>query len=94
MSRFGSIDVTVHGTVQGVGFRLTTCRISRDFDVTGTVANQSDGTVRILAEGETSELEAFLDAVRKSRLGSLLTDMDISRGRSSNRWQGFEIQYS
>lgn len=51
------------GHVQGVGFRYTTTNIAARFAVAGYVQNMSDGSVRLVAEGEKSEAEAFLDAV-------------------------------
>ena len=56
--------VCFSGYVQGVGFRYTTCRIAGAFDVTGTVRNMPDGSVECVVEGETAEIDAFLDAVR------------------------------
>lgn len=59
---------TVHftGRVQGVGFRATTSDIARHFEVTGQVRNLPDGRVRLVAEGEASQLEAFVDRVRNA----------------------------
>ena len=95
MPKHEAIQVTVHGTVQGVGFRATTAMTARKFEIHGTVRNQADGTVFIEAEGRPEELDAFLDAIRASRLGSLLTRMDITRGTATGRFSGggFRIQY-
>ena len=51
------------GTVQGVGFRFTTCRIANGFAVVGWVKNLSDGSVRVVAEGSREELAAFRNAI-------------------------------
>ena len=67
------------GRVQGVGFRATTAHIAIDFDITGWVRNEADGSVRVVAQGDTQTVTDFLDAVEQffaqhaqaSRNGSL-----------------------
>lgn len=56
---------TVHftGCVQGVGFRYTTRRIAARYPVAGYVQNLPDGSVRLVAEGESKDLRAFVSAV-------------------------------
>lgn len=58
---------TVHysGNVQGVGFRLATVRIARDYPVTGWVKNLKDGRVQLVVEGPEESVERFLKAVRE-----------------------------
>ncbi len=62
---------TVHftGRVQGVGFRYQTLQVARGFDVTGYVSNLADGRVRLEAEGERAEVEAFVAAVQEQMEG-------------------------
>lgn len=61
------VAVRVHytGRVQGVGFRFTTTEIARRYAVGGWVKNLPDGSVELEAEGEPSEVEDFLTAVRE-----------------------------
>ena len=53
------MELTVQGTVQGVGFRPFVYRLARDFKIGGTIANTSQGVV-IQAEGLTLDLDNFL----------------------------------
>lgn len=58
-----ALRATVHGRVQGVGFRDATVRRARDLGLQGWVRNEPDGTVRVHAEGapeHVAQLEAFL----------------------------------
>ena len=57
------MHLNYHGRVQGVGFRYSTRNISRQFCVHGFVRNLTDGTVELVAQGESQELEAFLTAI-------------------------------
>lgn len=52
------------GNVQGVGFRATAAAIARRHAVRGWVRNLSDGRVELLADGESSVVDAFLAEVR------------------------------
>lgn len=53
------------GSVQGVGFRYTARQLAEYRQVTGYVMNLSDGRVEILAEGQQSEVEAFIDEISR-----------------------------
>lgn len=48
------------GHVQGVGFRYSTTRVAREFEVSGTVRNLADGRVHVVVEGVEDEVDAFL----------------------------------
>ncbi len=54
------IDITVIGRVQGVAFRWYTVRRAADLGLVGWVRNQPDGSVRIVAEGPRTALEALV----------------------------------
>ena len=45
------------GRVQGVGFRDFVCRIGQSIGLSGYAKNLSDGTVEIVAEGESAKIE-------------------------------------
>jgi acylphosphatase len=57
------------GTVQGVGFRMTTRRIATQFAVGGYVRNLADGRVEVVVAGETEEIGRFLAAVAERMAG-------------------------
>lgn len=48
------------GKMQGVGMRSTACMIALEMGVHGTVRNCSDGSVEIVAQGPSEQLEKFL----------------------------------
>lgn len=62
-------NVRFRGTVQGVGFRYTACRVAAHFDVTGYVRNLPDGSVELVAEGEDREIDALLRELRDAMAG-------------------------
>ena len=51
--------ITVTGKVQGVGFRAACAREAKSIGVAGAVRNLADGSVQVVAEGTTAQLEAL-----------------------------------
>lgn len=58
------LDVRVRGRVQGVGFRVFALREAMALGLAGFVANEADGSVRVVAEGPRPDLEALLERLR------------------------------
>jgi acylphosphatase len=54
------LEATVYGRVQGVSFRYYTQQKANELNLTGWVANQPDGTVRVVAEGPADQVEQLL----------------------------------
>ena len=54
------LEAQVYGDVHGVSFRAFAAREARSRAITGTVSNTAEGSVLVIAEGETHELESFL----------------------------------
>jgi len=70
------------GRVQGVGFRFTAHRIADRCQLTGFVRNLSDGTVEMLAQGQTEDIsdcirdieETFPDYIRETKIEEIPHD--------------------
>ena len=78
--------------MQGVGFRYFALDAARREGLHGYVANQDDGTVEAVAEGEAESLERFERALRRgpsrSRVEHVIVDeLEPSQGNS-----GFNIR--
>ena len=79
------------GRVQGVGFRITACRVAMGYEVTGTVRNLPDGRVELIAEGAREELEAFREGIRGSGLNGFIRDEQVAWSGGAGAYRGFEI---
>lgn len=55
------LDITVTGRVQGVFFRDSTRQFCEQRGITGFAKNDSDGSVKIEAEGDKDKLQELLD---------------------------------
>tara|TARA_B100000959_G_scaffold278617_1_gene337280 strand:+ start:335 stop:547 length:213 start_codon:yes stop_codon:yes gene_type:complete len=61
------------------------------YDVLGIIRNLPDGQVELIAEGELTELEEFLQAIRDSGLRRNVQDEDIVWEDAQDEFRGFEI---
>ncbi len=77
----------VVGRVQLVMFRDFVTREARSLGIKGTVKNNPDGSVSIVAEGEEVLLHAFLELVGK---GPILARVDKVTGELSEPLGGFK----
>lgn len=57
-------SVKAIGRVQGVGFRRNVQQLARQYGLAGSVANQPDGNVIILVQGDDSKIDSFLGSIR------------------------------
>ena len=83
-------EVFFSGTVQGVGFRYTTLRVARDFDVVGTVQNLPDRRVKMVVEGTPDTIEQFIHAVCESMRGNV-SGTETHRFPATHEFSGFQI---
>ena len=77
--------------MQGVGFRLTTCRIAGRYTVLGYVQNLTDGRVQVVAEGLGTELDKFLSELCQ-RMEHLIREVEVSVSVATGEFQVFEIR--
>jgi acylphosphatase len=66
------LRIKVEGLVQGVSFRIGALRLARKLSVAGFVQNEGDGSLLIEIEGESAQLEQF---VEWSRIGPPLAEV-------------------
>lgn len=80
------------GHVQGVGFRYSAKQIASGFDVTGWVKNLPDGRVELFVQAfDTDEVEAFLEDIQQSNLGSHIREREVSSVAAQGGLRGFSI---
>ena len=65
--------------------------IAERFEIAGWVRNEADGTVRCVAQGEVSELDAFVEAVQEA-MGGNITDTRTSHRERRGDLDGFTIR--
>lgn len=83
--------VIVHGNVHGVGFRAMTRRIALQVGVTGIVRNCPEGTVEIIAQGSSTQLNDFLEQLRNSPGTGRIDSMDTQIRPEKTHYSTFQI---
>ncbi len=86
------MDATVHGRVQGVGFRYFIVRRASNLDLTGWVANDADGSVRCVAEGPRPALEALLSILEVGPAGAIVDRVTTAWGPATGGFRAFEVR--
>ena len=85
-------EITFHGQVQGVGFRMKTEHIASGHEVTGWVRNQPDGTVHCVVEGENAAISAFLSQVQDTMSGYIVDTHEL-QAEATGEFTTFEVRY-
>jgi acylphosphatase len=86
------LEATVRGRVQGVGFRVFALREASYLELDGFVANEMDGSVRVVAEGPRPALDALLERLEDGPpagfVDRVITRWEPARGMAP----GFRIE--
>jgi acylphosphatase len=82
--------VTVHGWVQGVGFRVTVARAATARGVAGWARNARGGTLEAVFEGEPEAVESMLRLCREGPRGAEVDRVDVF-DEEPEGLRGFEI---
>lgn len=90
-SRLERREVYYTGHVQGVGFRFATQGVARRFRVAGYVRNLPDGRVELIVEGESAELDAFLQAVA-DRMQEYIRHAQVATLAARGEFDGFTVR--
>lgn len=72
-----SVILTIHGQVQGVGFRYYVQQKADLLGITGFVKNQPKGIVYVEAEGEPEQLHLFIHFCQQGPSHAWIEKVDI-----------------
>lgn len=84
-------EARVHGLVQGVFFRHFTRIAAQELGLTGSVANQPDGTVYVVAEGSRKNLDALLGWLHHGPDLARVDHVDVKWSQSLSEQPSFTI---
>ncbi len=85
------IELQIHGRVQGVAFRWSAQREALSVGLTGWVRNRLDGSVQVVAEGETEYLQTFLAWAHGGPDHAAVERVDVTWGDATDCHTTFEI---
>ena len=87
------LNARVSGVVQAVGFRYWTVRKAEELGLTGTVRNNDDGSVGIVAEGPQSVVLELRRWLRSPEAPGRVDDVEESVSAASGEFAGFQVGY-
>lgn len=79
----------VSGRVQGVGFRWFTMEQASVEGIAGWVRNRPDGSVEVVAEGESESMTRFERAIRQGPPRARVDDVDTEILTPTGRFAAF-----
>lgn len=86
------LEAVVRGRVQGVGFRWFVVRRAAELGLTGWVANRSDGSVQVVAEGPAGVLVRLVEQLRQGPSGASVSAVDQHRLPPTGGFHRFSIR--
>ncbi|MBW8010127.1 MAG: acylphosphatase [Chloroflexi bacterium] len=86
------IQATVHGRVQGVGFRYFVLENAKRLNLTGWTRNRFNRTVEVVAEGEDEKLRQLLHVLGSGPRASNVINVDYYWQSATREFEKFKIR--
>jgi acylphosphatase len=86
------LSATVRGGVQGVGYRVFVQGVAHALALDGWVANRSDGSVEVVAEGPAAALERLVDRLREGPPAATVRTVEVHMEPARGQLAGFAIR--
>jgi len=94
MDELNAIKATVHGRVQGVFFRVSTRKVARELELSGTVRNLPGWKeVEIHAEGEKAQVEKLIEYLKTGPAGARVEKVEVEWLEYTGGYTGFNVIY-
>lgn len=87
------LQATIIGRVQMVMYRDFAQRKARKLGLVGTVQNQKDGSVQVVAEGDEQRLNEYIKYLNRGSILSKVKNVRISWFEPSGQFTDFLILY-
>ena len=82
----------ITGRVQGVGFRWFTSRVAKELDISGTVQNHPDGSVRVHAKGAPALLDQLETTIGRGPAAARVEAVESMEPSQVVKTDGFRIE--
>ena len=88
-----AFSATVHGRVQGVGFRYSARSEALRLGLCGFVRNLPDGTVRVEAEGRPAAARRMVEWLETGPPGARVSRVEVTWKTAPGGYARFTIEY-
>lgn len=85
------LTARVTGMVQGVGFRYWTARKADELGITGSVRNDDDGSVAVVAEGPQPVIVEFRRWLSSDEAPGRVSHVDETVSPAEGRFRSFDV---
>ena len=85
--------IRIHGKVQGVGYRFFATRTARRLGLKGHIANNRDGTVDAVVEGERETIDEWLEELKEGPRYAEVTKIDQETKDFTGRLGDFDVKF-
>lgn len=87
------LEATVYGRVQGVSFRYYTQKKAQTLGLKGWVANDSDGSVRLIAEGTEESLNQLVQFLHIGSPSAQVNKVTYTWEIPTNEFYRFSVRW-
>jgi acylphosphatase len=87
------IRAFIKGRVQGVGYRWFAIRAAKNHNILGWVRNLQNGSVEVLAEGDTSEITSFIEELKIGPFSAEVSKIEIVEEGQTETLGPFNIKF-
>jgi acylphosphatase len=84
-------EIIITGRVQGVGFRFFALRAARAHGICGYARNQFNGSVKVIAQGESAALNLFIEALRQGPVRSNVEQLYKTHLSAAREYSDFHV---
>ncbi len=88
MSEMITRHLSIHGLVQGVGFRSYMVYKAQQLDISGWVRNRSDGSVEAMVHGTEAAVAAIIECAQHGPRASQVSGVTVSDADGAENFGG------
>lgn len=85
------LTARITGVVQGVGFRYWTARKADELLLRGTVRNDHDGSVQLIAEGPAPDVDRMVTWLHSTRAPGRVENVEFEVSGATGEFRDFRI---
>lgn len=86
-------EIKITGRVQGVGFRYFVQKKAEEQNIRGWVKNMPDGSVLVMAQGDETDMNTFIDYLRIGPAMANVTHFTKNRMPEQEEFSSFQVKY-
>ncbi len=86
-------EIKITGRVQGVGFRYFVQKKAEESNINGWVKNMPDGSVVVMAQGDETDMNAFIDYLRIGPTMAKVHHVSKNKMPELEQFSSFQVKY-